>query len=57
MLFLDVLSLQFNTTFLELNKSREACIIEIFISTMWKFQDMLLHCIIIFALFARRITE
>jgi len=34
MLFLNILSLQFNTTFLALNKSREACSIEIFISTM-----------------------
>jgi len=28
MLFLSILSLQFNTTFLALNKSREACSIE-----------------------------
>jgi len=47
MLFLNKLSLQFNTTFLALNKSREACSIEIFISNVSKFQDMLLHCIII----------
>jgi len=34
MLFFNILSLQFNTTFLALNKSREACSIEIFINTM-----------------------
>ena len=46
MLFLIIMSVQWNAVFPALNKSSEACSIEIFVSTISNFMDMLLHYIV-----------